>query len=294
MKFLPDPLKKILLQSTLVRMMIGHGMAYQAPPAVIIKNRQKMGKFKDAYKGKRCFVIGNGPSLRAEDLDRIKDEYSFASNRIYEIYRRTDWRPTFYCNQDEEVLLSMGDNLYDAVAQSQASFFRLTSYCKLGNNVSKLHNPTFVPILYILYKDNSFEFSKKADRFLGDCSTVTYMAIQLAAFMGFSEIYLLGVDNSYPFQINLDGTLQVNDLNLAAHFYETADGNLGERGSVGHRSHYDYVTFGYRSAEAFSRKDGSFRIYNATRGGRLEEFERVNFDEVMRDEKTKPCSSNDL
>ena len=37
---------------------------------------------QNKYEGKRCFIIGNGPSLTPEDLDRIKDEYSFASNRF--------------------------------------------------------------------------------------------------------------------------------------------------------------------------------------------------------------------
>ena len=294
MEHLPNGLRKILRQITPARTMIQFVNAFRAPLSMIVENQRKMHKYKDVYKGRRCFIIGNGPSLRAEDLDRIKGEYSFASNKIYEIYQHTDWRPTFYCNQDDDLFLPMGEKLFDATAQSQASFFRLVSYRKLGDNMVKLHNPTFVPILFIRYNDNSFKFSKKADHFLGDCGTVTYMAMQLAAFMGFSEIYLLGVDHSFPFQRNMDGKIQEIDLSLAAHFYETPEDNLGEHGYYGHANKHSHVTMGYRSAEAFSRKDGSFRIYNATRGGKLEEFERVDFDEVVRDEKTEPHKSNDL
>ena len=47
---------------------------------------EKIKKLKDNYIGKRCFIIGNGPSLRIEDLNCLKGEYTFAANRIYEIF----------------------------------------------------------------------------------------------------------------------------------------------------------------------------------------------------------------
>lgn len=46
--------------------------------------------------GKRCFIIGNGPSLTAQDLDKLKNEDSFAFNRIFYIFNQTDLRPTYY------------------------------------------------------------------------------------------------------------------------------------------------------------------------------------------------------
>ncbi|HJD45240.1 MAG TPA: hypothetical protein H9909_00215, partial [Candidatus Mediterraneibacter norfolkensis] len=51
---------------------------------------------KNKHKGERCFVIGNGPSLTAEDLELLKGEITFAANRIYMLFDRTDWRPTYY------------------------------------------------------------------------------------------------------------------------------------------------------------------------------------------------------
>ena len=62
-----------------------------------------MRELKDKYKGQRCFVIGNGPSLTAEDLNLLKGEVTFASNRIYKMFEQTDWRPTYYAVFDEWV-----------------------------------------------------------------------------------------------------------------------------------------------------------------------------------------------
>ena len=31
-------------------------------------------KIRNIYKGKRCFIIGNGPSLASQDLNKLTDE----------------------------------------------------------------------------------------------------------------------------------------------------------------------------------------------------------------------------
>ena len=46
----------------------------------------KLRKYKSIHKGKRCFIIGNGPSLTGSELDLIKEEITFASNKIFNIY----------------------------------------------------------------------------------------------------------------------------------------------------------------------------------------------------------------
>ena len=63
-----------------------------------------LAAYKDIYTGQRCFLIGNGPSLRAEDLTRLHEagEITFAFNRVYNIFEQTPWRPTFYISQDEK------------------------------------------------------------------------------------------------------------------------------------------------------------------------------------------------
>jgi uncharacterized Rossmann fold enzyme len=72
---------------------------------IYIKYSKKLKSFKDIHKGKRCFIIGNGPSLKMEDLDKLKNEYTFAANKIYLAFEETDWRPTYYCIQDLKLFL---------------------------------------------------------------------------------------------------------------------------------------------------------------------------------------------
>ena len=72
---------------------------------------KRLATYKNRYKGQRCFLVGNGPSLKAEDLTRLHQagEITFAFNRVYNIFEDTPWRPTFYISQDEKMLAGSAD-----------------------------------------------------------------------------------------------------------------------------------------------------------------------------------------
>ena len=50
---------------------------------------------RDKYKGKRCFIIATGPSLRMQDVERLENEITIGMNSFYRIYDKTQFRPTF-------------------------------------------------------------------------------------------------------------------------------------------------------------------------------------------------------
>ena len=66
------------------------------------KNKQTLCELKGRYAGKRCFVICNGPSLRADDLTKIHDygDISIGINLIGRIYNQTQWRPNILVATD--------------------------------------------------------------------------------------------------------------------------------------------------------------------------------------------------
>ena len=65
-----------------------------------------MAKIRNTHLGESCFIIGNGPSLTVEDLDTLhqKGIDTFAVNRIYQIFPKTDWRPTYFVSTDAVML----------------------------------------------------------------------------------------------------------------------------------------------------------------------------------------------
>lgn len=88
--------------------------------------------------------------------------------------------------------------------------------------------------------------------------------------MGFSEIYLIGMDHN-----NVGAVTDPRNHFIENYF--TQD-EIGSYKNI--TANFDGMELAYKKAEQFSRKHG-FRIYNATRGGKLEVFERVNFDSLF-------------
>jgi len=74
---------------------IPHAIAWYMPFGFAKKNRNKLKLFKDIHKGKRCFIVANGPSLKKIDFDLLKKEFSFGMNRIYLMEKVNGFRPTY-------------------------------------------------------------------------------------------------------------------------------------------------------------------------------------------------------
>lgn len=232
----------------------------------------RLAAYKDKYKGQRCVVIGNGPSLTPQDLDMLKDEITFASNRIYNLYDKTSWRPTFLCAQDHVVLESIRENLPQVAKESELTILAASAYEMYQD--AGIENLVWMPLRFIPPKKNRYRFSADATQEVVEGLTITYSCMQLAAYMGFTEIYLLGIDHNYSIEIDKNGKIVKQDTSVKDYFQGSAETKPGNPPQV------IEMTYAYMSAEPYSRDHG-FRIFNATRGGKLEVFERKNFDEVF-------------
>jgi len=225
------------------------------------KYPSKIKKYHNRYSGKRCFVIGNGPSLTANDLNKIKGEYSFASNGIYGVYNKTEWRPSFYFCQDVHFTKTNIDTIRNIVKSNKF-------LCYLGK---EYWDKTAIRF----FVDNEDNQNGRPPRFSEDFSncthggrTVTYSMIQAAVYMGFKEIYLLGVDSNYT----------MNDKGIDKSSY-SADLQVDSSKFGGRPPDLEYTLLSYKKAHEYA-KEHKINICNATRGGMLEAFPRVGFDDI--------------
>ncbi len=236
------------------------------------KARKTIQSYKNMYVGKRCFIIGNGPSLTVSDLEKLKNEYTFGSNGIFKIFKKTSWRPTFYVSQDKKVL----ENYWDEIENLDitAKFIPLWI-------VGKYKNSNRMIFLSLCCKDKYPElpdFSEDVSKVIYEGFTVTYSMIQLAIYMGFREIYIIGCDHSYSAEKKADGTVVVNK-EVKDHFssdYGMEDWSSGKF----YLPQLDKSTLAYVAAKKYADAH-NIKILNATRGGKLEVFERVSFDEIL-------------
>lgn len=230
-----------------------------------MKEHIELQKFSNMFSGKRCFIVGNGPSLRIEDLNILQrnNEICFASNWIIKAFSKTKWRPNFYVVVDYNFMRQMPQDMRTLNGE-KIIIFHADVFNSNMEDKDNVYTYQAIP-----YNQGNIRFSNDIAKGIYGSLTVTYDMIQIAAYMGFKEIYLLGIDCS----------------NGSRHFYnDDIDKSKLENCTVlddnGWNRQYSAWICGYKKAEENSKK-GGFRIYNATRGGELEVFERVDFDSLF-------------
>lgn len=223
-------------------------------------------QFKNKHLGEKCFVVATGPSLKTDDLEKIKGFYSFSVNTIFEVYKKVEWRPTYYVMLDpllQRRLDKDGTYNYDCFA-IENSFL-----CSLNKKRSKGEKNVYLNINFLdhVYRYGiSSRFKYTDDLLYGfyDNYSVTQDSIVLAIYMGFKTIYLLGADNDYL------GSKQHFDNN-------TNHGQLYNKLAVKAQKAND---MGYDFVSKIAKSHG-VRVVNLTRGGKVEVFERDTLENVI-------------
>ncbi|EKE75365.1 6-hydroxymethylpterin diphosphokinase MptE-like protein [Gallaecimonas xiamenensis] len=238
---------------------------------------KKIRSLKGKFAGKRCFILGNGPSLNKVDLSLLKNEYSFAVNGIFYKTDECGYRPTFYVVEDKAV---MADNI-ERINEYEApyKFFPINYRSKVKNR----KNCLFFRMNTGFYKECSPNygvprFSTDASRRLYCGQSVTMINLQLAHYLGFSEVYLIGMDFNYeiPKSAVVNGKEILSTEDDCNHFHPEYFG----KGKTWHDPQLDKVLNSYKMMKIVYEASNR-RIFNATVGGKLEVFERVDFDSLF-------------
>jgi hypothetical protein len=240
---------------------------------------EKNLKFKDIHKGERVFILCTGPSIAQMDLKKLANERVIATSRFY-LHKDCELiAPEYYCiprfepevknTVDVEMLKAIGENF-----PKSELFFHYEQkelIDKLGvynNHFVNYVNYTYLPN----YENGDIDLTKLI---LGPQS-VSIMALQIAIYMGFDEIYLIGTEHD---------TLSTKEYK---HFYDEKDDSISKVLKTA-----DDFTFGYSNLlwclnnlweqykvikKMAERKN--IKIYNATIGGCLDIFERVDYDSI--------------
>lgn len=238
-------------------------------------------KHQNKHKGKRVFIIGNGPSLKAEDLDLIENEYSIAMNRISLIFKHTKWRPYYYlCVTQNATDTKWKYDILNSIKQSRHSFVwdKIFNYfISESNKINKikcindnLHLNKVVDGLW----PNSFKngYSK--------FGSSMFVAFQLAYEMGFENIYLLGTDlgfkdNKFQKFLYRIGLKKLGHLFDNNHFNK----NYGTPGSPAKDLNRNMLIF--HKIVSNKSKELGFNVFNCSRGGELEIYPRVDLKSIL-------------
>lgn len=233
---------------------------------------RELSTLKNIHRGCRCFIIGNGPSLTVDDLNVLAahKEITFAFNRIYKIFEQTSWRPTYYISQDEKMLLNTYEEMCSVPAQKRFFPIEMKWYYNIP-----LHDALF---FHQKNPENILEpiFSDDISKFIGNSKTVAFTAMQLAVYMGIKDIYIIGTDHHFHKSINAKGEVII-DPTAKDYFCNTYNQDKEEL----YIPNTDESTYTFIAAKKYADAHG-IRIFNATRGGKLEVYPRVNFDNIFK------------
>jgi hypothetical protein len=239
--------------------------AYDFSDRIDLNHNPNIKKFRNVHKGKRCFIVCTGPSLNYDDLDKLHEygEICISMNMIYAGFAYSKWRPDYYVCYD----IRMDTDLFNGLDAKHK--FAVDAYypfweTRQSSNIHKYQ------ISFEYDNDGSPKFSDDFSKTVFGSSSVTYVCLQLAVYMGFSEVYLIGSDFSFS-------------TGSADHF---TDSYLSTSKAPGFSSFSSSEPIMLALLEAFQKAkkhsdENGIKICNATRGGMLEVFERVDFDTLF-------------
>lgn len=220
----------------------------------------------------RCFIIGNGKSLKTKHLKALANETTFATNMISKLYDDVEWRPTYYTAvstaiEDE----SYRPHVIRGIKECDTALVWEKAFYHLPTN---LHH--VVPL--DVDRNNLFWSSQPYDKVSawGMSHLVSFnWAVEE---LGVDEIYLIGFDLGYkPPTEDHDPNHFVDDYWDFKNYVEPkmkTDKMWFERAEKDHTITHEFVK---EHAE-----DRGVRVFNCTFGGQLKVYPRRNFYSVLR------------
>lgn len=232
------------------------------------QSKRDLAQLRNKYAGKRCFVMGNGPSLLKCDVTLMKDEVTIGSNAQFLVWDDMGFIPTFLTVEDRLVAEDRAGQLC-ALEDPVKIFPRDLVYC-LGDS----KNTIFINFVrdYRPFPKFSSDFEKVA--YWG--GTVSLMNLQLAYYLGCSKIYLVGFDHSYHIPAEKDGYIITSSQDDVNHIHPDYFG----KGYRWHDPNIPRMEQGFAEGRRFLESKGIL-VRNATVGGHLEIFERVDYQSLF-------------
>ncbi|MFC0408211.1 hypothetical protein [Roseomonas elaeocarpi] len=221
----------------------------------------RLDALRDRHAGATAWLIGNGPSVRPEDLDALRGQLCFGFNRLHLAYGGTSLRPRYTFSGDGQMIADFGEEI---VAEAGGTVFLATeSRPAIPGEWIWLRQLSIWPPL----------FSLDPGRVVGAGGSSLFAAMQVAWWMGVRRFVFYGIDFSFHgVEPGLDG--------LA-----TAEGN---HFIPGYRSGRPWIPPSWRDicsafllARRLAEAEGGW-VRNATRGGQLEIFPRIRFEDALR------------
>jgi hypothetical protein len=252
-------------------------------------NEEMFARFqeiKGKYKGERAWCVGNGPSLASTPLELLENEHTFGLTSIAKIYPSTSWRPSFYVSVAGAV---MEGGSYVAAAKAAiegtpsflCAAFLPTLMEKSGETPLVPHDVYPLRVTcrekqtspdVSVWSDDIFERVSK-----DGSSMLTVM--QIAVYMGFSPLILIGCDmgwKAFDWEENKDPNHFIDSY---WDYRKRGDRKIEMTERMARNCNHDVLVAHKIAKQACDAR--GVKVYNATIGGELEVYPRVDLMEII-------------
>ena len=230
---------------------------------------RQLASLKDIHLGQRCFIIGNGPSLKRTDISYLRNEFTFGMNRFYLLFPDIGFTSSYYLSVNSLVIEQCAD---DILALPIPKFISWRSR-NLMRPSKEWKPPSDLIYLHTTY--TGAKFASDARNRLWEGATVTYVALQLAYHMGFEQVILIGVDHSFATQ-GKPNTTVISQGDDPDHFHAEYFG----KGFRWQLPDLETSEQGYCLARHAYQQAGR-QVLDATIGGKLEIFEKADYHSLF-------------
>lgn len=255
--------------ANLLRTRIMHGSAKRAM-------RNQTGAWTKLHQenlGKNDWlVVGNGPSLKVEDLEALQHLPSVASNKITLLYESTGWRPAIYTIADPLLLFKLPETHYDLVPMTLLP----TNMYHLAKTTKKMAFGK----MSLAEGKNWFDRTRALPEPLGEglisAKTVTTLNIQLAMWCGAKRIFLIGLDHNYKEEPVSEGVKKMAHGNESNHFHS----DYRKPGEIVNAAPINEMERGYQMIADIAKAKG-IEIWNVTRKTALQTYPRATVEDAV-------------
>jgi hypothetical protein len=232
-------------------------------PLMTIPLRLRLDRFHNCHRGEKLVLVCNGPSLNRTDFSLIRGEISMGLNKIFLGFRRFHYYPRYYVAINRRVIEQSAE---------QIQALNCIRFIKDMGGQSPLQESA---LTYLITPRPEQHFHQNLREGFFEGYTVTFAALQIAFFMGFSLVAIVGMDHRYSFRgiANEPSHLEGPDPNhfdsryFSGHTWDHPDLSNSER----------FYTMARETYQAEGR-----RIVDCTLDGACRVFERGRLEQVLR------------
>lgn len=244
---------------------------------------QKNGRYRNIHEGERVFILCTGPSISKMELAKLKDEKTIAVSGFFLHKDCQTISPDYYCLPTFEKFLGFG-LATEYLRKIQESTLKTQYFFSIYEKqiVDKMREYDNRCVNYVAFMSTpDFEkFNIDLTNPAPSPQSVSIMALEIALYMGFKTIYLLGTEH--------DSLL----TGRYTHFYDYSESivsqsNPDENAQGKCKTSFNFELAAiynlwkqYKKIKQIAERNGA-KIYNATKGGILDVFERVDFDTLF-------------